>query len=207
MPTRGRKAWAAQALACFLRQTYAAKNLFIVDDREDPSFPDGAPYPNVAHLLIADRQSIPAKRNIAAGLANGEILWHLDSDDWSSPERMADQVRRLEESGKAVTGYHSLLFYSETELMWGRYKGATNYALGSSLCYWKSFWKDHPFHEDKKIGEDNEFVFAAANEGQLISVDGEQCMVARVHPDNTSRKDMGGFSPVSPGQTPAGFFL
>src|SRR6185503_11310823 len=142
MPTRGRRVWANQALKCFLAQTYEHKDLIILDDEDNPSFPISPKYPNVAHILLKERMSIPDKRNMAARVATGDIIWHLDSDDWSAPNRMKEQVNLLEESGKALVGYHSLIFHDETRGAW-YFKGHQGYPMGTSQCYRKYFWKLH----------------------------------------------------------------
>lgn len=201
--TRGRREWARQALDCFLAQTYEPKNCFVIDDADDPSFPNIVNHPNVGHVLLNERLSIPAKRNMAARLATGEILMHFDSDDWSAPERMADQVKRLEESGKMVTGYHSILFHDGNRA--AKYEGHPPYACGTSLAYLKSFWESHNFNEGLVVHEDNHFVSAAQDCQQIVSVDAGQLMCARVHAGNTDKKSMDRFTAVPLEALPEGF--
>lgn len=194
MPTRGRQSLARKAVECFIRQDYPNRELVIIDDLNDRSFPNGTldlPHSSVPIIYTLDAsRSIAEKRNLCCGLAKGGVVWTLDSDDWSSPERMADQVQRLEESGKAVTGYHSLLFHVEHS-HWMKYEGQPNYALGTSLCFLKSFWQQNPFRpgtwpEFPNVGEDHNFVAAAARMGELASVDGGLMMVARAHEGQTN---------------------
>lgn len=189
MPTKARQRWAAQAVECFLAQTYPEKELIILDDPTDPSFPGGLYVPGrILRFIAGGNGSIAQKRNNACGLAEGQIICHFDSDDWSAPNRIADQVKRLEESGKACTGYHSLLFHVAHD-RWMKYEGHANYAIGTSLCYLKSFWQQHPFRpgtDFPNVGEDNNFVSAAAKMGELASVDGGLMMVARVHEGQTN---------------------
>lgn len=190
--TRGRQRWAEQALACFQSQTYEPKALLILDDADDPSFPTPPDYHNVAHGLMEKRLTIPDKRNLAAEMAKSDYICHFDSDDHSEPTRISDQVRLLEESGRSVCGFHSLLFYEEQSGRAYKYVGDHQYSLGTSLMYLKSWHKDHPFrpgHPDPNVGEDNAFVKEAREAGQLIAVDGGQLMVARTHQDNTSRRN------------------
>jgi len=210
MPTRGRQAWAHQALECFLAQTYPEKELIILDDDEERSFPEPRRYSNVRYFWESSKP-IPCKRNRAIELSSGDIIMHFDSDDWSSPERMADQVERLEVSGKAVTGYHSMLFKIEPSGQWIQYVGDSSYALGTSLCYRRSFWKDHYFRsgpEHPNVGEDNEFVKDARQAGELISVPAGAMMWARIHDQNTSVKRFDNnlqYRPVLRDAVPSGF--
>lgn len=212
MPTRGRAAWAQQALKCFLGQTYPEKQLIILDDLEDPSFDNHVRYKraNVRYLAGPGHLGIPQKRNAACELSDSDIMMHFDSDDWSDPGRMAAQVHLLEESQKQVAGFHSLLFYVEPSGQAFKYVNDASYALGTSLCYRKSWWELHRFNENLKDGEDNQFVNEARKAGELISVDAGQLMVARIHDSNTSPKVLDGcqtsYLPISREALPAGFF-
>lgn len=213
MPTRGRNVWSAIALNSFLSQTYPAKHLIILDDADDPSFREVLFPSNVAYLRIDKRLSIPEKRNMCCQVAAGDIIMHVDSDDWSDPGRMAAQVHLLEESGKAVAGFHSLLFHMEPSGQVFKYVNDSSYALGTSLCYRKSFWQQHPFRPgdpNPNVGEDNQFVKEARQAGELVSVDAGSMMVARIHGDSTSPHDLSGtncsFRPVSRDAIPAGFW-
>jgi hypothetical protein len=85
-----------------------------------------------------------------------------------------------------------------------KYIGDRFYALGSSLCYRKSFWQENRFRDDS-IGEDNHFVFGALNAYQLHAVDGESYLVARIHDGNTSKKDSSGYRNMRVEDLPAGF--
>jgi len=215
MPTRGRQEYAKQAVEVFLSQTYADKELVILDDGDEPSFPGGMetfddPFDDRIRYYCGSvtlRYQIPAKRNMVNKLAQGEIIWHLDSDDWSAPTRMADQVARLQETGKAVTGYHDLLFYRESDGAAFEYHSSRAWACGSSLCYLKSFWQLNHFPENKATGSDNHFVRAARDAGELDAIPGGQNLVARIHADNTSKKERLGpeYRPIEPTRIPHGF--
>lgn len=69
---------------------------------------------------------------------------------------------------------------------WWLYMGEPDYALGTSLCYQRSFWMGNPFAA-KMVGEDNEFVFA--NRRHLAAVDAGEMMYATTHPGNTSPRN------------------
>jgi len=197
MPTRGRRVWANQALKCFLAQTYEHKDLIILDDEDNPSFPIPPKYPNVAHILLKERMSIAAKRNMAVRLATGEIICHVDSDDYSAPNRFQDQVALLEEHHKSVTGYHSMIFHDAERGLW-YFKGLQGFPMGTSLMYRKLFWSGCQFVPDPihvalgelNVGEDNMFARAARNANEVITTDAGFTMVARSHSDNVSKRDV-----------------
>lgn len=189
MPTRSRRNYAQQAVECFLSQTYLNKELVILDDFDNPSFPDGLTHPLIRyHRTDNIIYNIPMKRNRVNALANGDIIWHLDSDDYSAPNRMADQINRLKETQKSVTGYGNLLFYQEATGKVFEYR-QRDYACGSSLCYLRSFWLKNQFIEIKATGSDNFFVKAARESGELDSTIGGSDLIARIHDGNTSRKE------------------
>lgn len=188
MPTRGRRGMAQAALDCWRLQTHANGELVVVDDIEDPSFPYGLfRIPQVTYMRISGHRSIGEKRNAACDLARGQFVVHFDSDDYSAPGRIADQVERLLATGKQVTGYHSMPF-TDGKTRW-QYCGDAHFALDTSLCYFKDFWERHPFDH---VNDGLEFNFraAAVREGVFVSVDAGAMMYATVHPGNTSNHNI-----------------
>ena len=168
----------------------------------------GCPIPS--RPTIASTTAFGSRRSgtAAPSLGRGVIIMHFDSDDWSAPERMADQVERLEHSGKAVTAYHSMLFYDETSTQAYKYTGHPSYGIGTSLAYRRDWWKAHPFDEALIVEEDNKVVHAATLERQLISVDAGKLMVARIHRENASSKHVAApeYRGVPREVLPPGFF-
>lgn len=210
MPCRGRVEYSRLAVESFLSQTYQNRELVILDDFDKPGFPNG-----IAHPLIRYYQTenivfnIPTKRNRVNWLAKGEIICHFDSDDFSAPDRMAQQVAHLEASGKAVVGYHKLLFHESSTGLVFEYHARTNYALGTSLCYRKWWWELNKFPDNVPVGSDNRFVFTADRAKQLECVEGGSMIVARIHADNTSKKHNRGtqYRPVGLERLPEGFLV
>jgi glycosyltransferase involved in cell wall biosynthesis len=190
MPTRGRPEMASRALDSCLAQLYRPLEIVIADDTDDQSFPDSAirDWKGVELVYLRlPKMKIGEKRNRLCEQARGEIIVHIDSDDWSAPTRITDQVERLLSSGKAVSGYHSMLFWDGEQAF--RYQGIHDYSVGSALCYRRDFWQQHPFvAEHRGRWEDNVFVQQARNDNQIIAVDAGQLMVARIHAGNTAPK-------------------
>lgn len=205
MPTRERPAWAREALAYFQRQTYPCRELVILDDADDPSFNRDPVLPDVHYLRMAYRQPIGRKRNLCCLQATGDVIVHWDSDDWSSPDRIADQVGRLESSGKAVTGYYAMPFYDEAHGQWWFYDGHPAYVVGSSLAYWRDWWAGHAFNEDVTVEEDNPFIRDAHRAGELATAPAAGRMAARIHSGNTARKVL--TAPYRPGPACPGAFV
>lgn len=147
--------------------------------------------PNDPRIRLIETDGQPCigeKRNFACGHARGEILLHWDDDDYSAPVRIADQVQRLNVSGLAVTGYRTMRFTNGYS--WWLYEGAAHFALGTSLCYRRTWWESHRF-ATVHIGEDNLFVNAAAAEKQISVTEAGEMMFATTHPGNTSPRQTG----------------
>ena len=70
---------------------------------------------------------------------------------------------------------------------WWKYWGIESFAFGTSLCYRRQWALDHPF-PPKQISEDNDFVSAAADARQIVSVDAGELMYATIHEGNTSKR-------------------
>lgn len=133
-------------------------------------------------------------RNIANALTRADILVHWDSDDWSYPERIAQQVALLQASGDVdAVGYNEMLFWREGEpprygkisdLEPARYGEAWRYIgsiLGTSLCYWRAAWSAQAFSGRMDHGEDSEWLtrvrscgFSSAHPLQQVSAERKQ---------------------------------
>lgn len=184
MPTYNRQKYARMAIRCFMQQTYPNVELVIVND--------GALFPlletggKILYIGLKDRAPTGTKRNIGAEAATGEIIANLDDDDWSNPHRLDDQVQRLLKTGKSVTGYNASILYEEKTGLFYKIPGGPPYfASGTSQCYWKSWWRQHPY-PDVSFGEDSVFSRTARLADQLAISEPGKMMVVRRHVGNTS---------------------
>lgn len=187
MPTWNRREFVGAAIDCFLRQTYEPRELVIVDDGkpvEDLVSAD----PRIRYFRLAKKMVTGPKRNRCCELARGEILCHFDDDDWSADDRIEHEVRLLEESGRPIAGYGSLYFWDTVRLEAKLYKSATpGYVCGTSLCFLKAYWQEHPF-PDRQIASDNAFIYPAAYRKLTACSQDASRMVARLHGRHTSSK-------------------
>ncbi len=209
MPTRGRREWAGQAVKCFLTQDYENKSLIILDDQDERSFPIGGNWKDVVYVLLPERYNIAKKRNIGCELASAaEFIANFDSDDWSAPTRLSEQVALLQSSGKALCGFDSLIFYDPVAGQAAQWVDGGN-CSGTSMVYRRDWWKAHKFPETLKNawGEDNAFRNMAWEEKQLVLMRGAGLIVARAHAGNTNKKKLTGesFRPFAVESLPVGF--
>lgn len=210
MPTANRRALLPLALHCFKNQTWPEhdRELVVVDDGQDCIEDLVRGIGNILYCRLKDSRSVDigTKRNWCCQLAHGDVILHWDDDDWCAPTRITDQVERLEESGKQVSGYHSLFFWSVTLQKAFEYKGPPNYSCGTALCYRKAFWQSHPF-SPLLYAEDNAFVEAAQRAKEISAAAGWQQIVARAHEGSSRPGRTGGSSiEIARESLPARFF-
>lgn len=180
MLTKDRHTLARRALRCFETQTVAHR-LLILDSGTKVFYPDHCRevISRVTHTTYNGTPvSVGQLRNIANARAvqqyNPDILMHWDDDDFSAPERLAQQVALLQSSGKDAVGYREMLFWrramggnrmiGETDCTihqpgeaWLYSHVRQDYCLGTSLMYWRRVWRAKPF-EDRNTGEDREWI-------------------------------------------------
>jgi len=99
IPVYNREAYVATALDSVLAQSFADFELLVVDDgsTDNSRAIVGAHDDQRIRLVSNDRnRGIAATRNRAVGLARGDYLAFLDSDDIACPDRLARQVDFLD---------------------------------------------------------------------------------------------------------------
>lgn len=170
MLTKDRPDMAKRAVECFRGQTYERKRLIVLHDGSKKPYAMGV---GIEAWIPTNEWSIGRLRNFANAAAANEgadILIHLDDDDWSHPNRIAEQVALLQASGKQAVGYRDMLFWRRCpELFlpdmaqcdeyeaWLYSNNDPRYCLGTSLCYWRAAWEKRPF-QDISRGEDKAWL-------------------------------------------------
>ena len=212
LPTKDRAAFIPQAIRSYQSQTYPHKELVIIDNGNDET-ESLIPFdedPSIRYARIQGKPTTGDMRNLCAKHSYGAFICHFDSDDWSAPERVVDQVTRLGDFG-VVTGYHSMLFYDERDgqcYHWHMPHSQVRYSLGTSLCYRREWWRHHPF-PSLRVGEDIRFYQQALRHAARLvtTVPAGTMMVARVHNHQTSRKSLNpaSYMKVSPSALPKAF--
>ncbi len=216
MLTADRQQMTDRAVRSFLAQDYGAKSLVIYDTGNAAAYLQRDPY---WCQVRGPKQSIGLMRNAAIQLTGiTDILIHFDSDDWSAPTRISDQVRLLVESGKQAVGYREMLFWRQPCLdVWHKEHNSnsdqgeawfysntdTRYCLATSLCYWRKTWEAKPF-PDAMIGSEREWLKGLDTmsvPGAFCSNDGsrggswfascdEPQLIATIHGGNTVKNQI-----------------
>src|SRR5439155_1101273 len=127
----------------------------------------------VRYVRLGARQRVGAKRNVACGLARGELIAHWDDDDWYAPNRLALQVGALLEHEAEVCGASTALYHDLRNGRAWRYVYPADqppWLAGGSLVYTRASWRRQPF-ADIDVGEDAYFVWARPAERVLALAD------------------------------------
>lgn len=120
----------------------------------------------------AGSSSLGACLNVAAGLADGQLLAKMDDDDLYGPHYLADQRRALDFSGADVVGKHAhymnlqsldalVLRFPLHESTW------TDLVVGPTLMMPADVIRDIPFR-DRTRGEDTTFLREVMQNGGRI---------------------------------------
>ena len=149
-------------------------------------------------VRIECRETIGKMRNDANAQIEADIVIHFDDDDYSHPNRIAEQVALLQASGADAVGYREVLFWRDDPgEAWLYSNPDPRYVIGSSLCYTRASWEKNPFR-DRNRGEDREFIRDIRSIGVSGIVDGVPRMICRVHKGNAHNYPLDELSLTSP---------
>jgi glycosyltransferase involved in cell wall biosynthesis len=220
MLANGRNTMVERALSSFRAQTYKGKRLLIWDTTQALDRYHGQLPVFVRSCLRPDNESLTEDvpgfsigqlRNRAVERAcsracsygNPDIICHWDSDDWSHPERIAEQVAFLQLSGKDCVGYNSMLFWDTTPgqfaAAWEYDSHTPPYCMGTSMMYWRKAWEARPFPDLAK-GEDTVWQ-AGIRRAAVSAIHPEPRMIASIHGGNVSSRIVHP-EPPKPGRPP-----
>ena len=184
MPTRNRSELLTIAIETFLKQDYPKLELIIHDD-SDESLINLVPSSSIIRYYYSNSpRSVGLKRNFACKKAIGEIIIHLDDDDWYASNWVSRQVTELLNSGADICGINQLLFYAvHLDKSW-QYTDSNigkPWIYGATFAYWRTFWEEHPF-KDIQAGEDNDFIWN--NDAVIHSYKYIEGYIGVIHSDN-----------------------
>jgi glycosyltransferase involved in cell wall biosynthesis len=189
MLVNGREAMVRRAIQSFCEQSYLHKALLLYDSGS-PALPPHAnlktheSWLHVSHVLATGGKTIGRLRNEAIELAlqnkrKADIFVTFDSDDWSHPQRIAEQVALLRSSGADCVGYRECAFWDSRQInrfgqpmteaertaydpqhhgsAWIYDSRASNRIVGASMMYTRAAYERNKFR-DINTGEDYHFA-------------------------------------------------
>ncbi|MGB0524122.1 MAG: glycosyltransferase [Flammeovirgaceae bacterium] len=188
-----RRHFIPRAIHYFLRQTYANKELLIVDN-EDGSLEKIIPtHPAIRYIKIPHRMTLGNKRNFCVEQSKGKLIMHWDDDDWMAPHRISYQVQELLAANAMVCGINNIYYHEpKTGKSWIYKFPPTmkkDWLAGGSLLYTKAFWSAAPF-PDIQEASDTPFILSRQLNSFVAHKDC-QFYVATMHSNNTSPKRTG----------------
>ncbi|HUE78397.1 MAG TPA: glycosyltransferase family 2 protein [Sphingomicrobium sp.] len=190
MPTQGRPAFVAQAIAYFQRQDYPARELVIVH-HEDSDLPEGKAGPGL-RFVRTSQASIGGMRNAAVEAARGDIIAHWDDDDWHGPRRLSRQATPILQGIADITGFNDTLFMIvPTREFWS--VSPELYARlfveninGGTMMFRREIWRRSGPYPRISLREDAELLMRAVRDGaRLCRLRGRDDYVYVRHGRNT----------------------
>jgi hypothetical protein len=129
------------------------------------------------------------KRNRLAALARGELLVHMDDDDWYPVDRVSMAVRLLHGARRPVLGQSALLVYQAATGVIRRYPRVHDrHAHGATLAYRRSYWEENPFPAVHR-GEESGFLRGFTAPIVQLRLPPERVMLCVDHGANTWPRD------------------
>ncbi len=144
MVTRNRPLLAHRAIHCFMNQTYANKELLILDDGDIDytpiieSFGKGTPI-NYHRLAPSSGRTLGELRNLSIEVGNGDIQVQWDDDEWYHPERMSMQYEALKASSAGAVALKWTLMHIDTpQFTQHMYRADSGLATPGTLMFKRS---------------------------------------------------------------------
>jgi glycosyltransferase involved in cell wall biosynthesis len=161
LTTRDRPHFLPIALECYRRQTYARRELIVVDDGID--FPADEAVVEAAGgrlVRVEPGTMLGTKLNRGAREARGTFCQKMDDDDWYAPEFMETMLSALLKSWTSVcrpTVAFLMHFLFFNVARWEIRESVGNNVPGATLLFSRDAWQESPF---RAVGnnEDNWFL-------------------------------------------------
>lgn len=149
-PTYNRRIFIPQLIHNFRKQNYSLNRmeLIVADDGEDSVADLLEGLPRTRYIRLPEHKPLGYKRNLLTHEAKGDILIHMDDDDYYPPVRVGHAVKRLLASDALIAGSSAMYIYDVlTEEM--RLSGpfAANHATNGTFAYWREYLKHNRFDD------------------------------------------------------------
>ena len=216
-PTADREHLLPLAYQCLQQQTYSDWQWWICDTSwKKSNFIQQLNDPRVHYIFEEQRLSIGQKRNLLIEACQGELIFHIDDDDYYAPDYLQRMYQALQ--GYDFCSLNSWFAY-DVKIQQGFYWNTTesadlNYVLtpvmgtelqkctfadpfqtqrmasqgyGFTYCYHQHIWKEHPF-PDLDHKEDHVFFMQLSDKGcaKNILADQQGSVVKIMHDLNVS---------------------
>lgn len=172
------------AIEIYKSQDYPNKELLILMDSE--GYTKDTDIEHNVYQWGLPKLTTGAKRNHLCEFAKGDIIVHMDSDDFYAPDWITYSVNALLNSKADLVGLDTAIFrnLNTNQRFQYIYKTGQVFILGATMCYWRKTWERSKF-PDKIQGEDAEFC---ATSGVAMPHGYINGFEASIHPKNTCKR-------------------
>jgi glycosyltransferase involved in cell wall biosynthesis len=117
IPAYNAAQWLAETLESALAQTYAEKEIIVIDDGSRDGTADVARTfsGRGVRVVTQPNRGAAAARNHGLRLATGDFIQYLDADDLLAPDKIAAQIRRLARNPRLLASCRWGRFYHKVD--------------------------------------------------------------------------------------------
>lgn len=187
-PTRNRRIFIPQLLRNYRMQTYPLNRmeLVIADDGTDSVEDLFRGIPGVKYLRV-EPMTLGAKRNLLTSESSGEILVHMDDDDYYPRNRVEHAVTRLLQSNRSLAGSSEMYIYNlEQELIYVTGPFSDTHGTNGTFAYTRDYLRDNRFADDAIIQDELAFTHGYTN--PMVQLDPGSTILCIWHQANTWNK-------------------
>jgi glycosyltransferase involved in cell wall biosynthesis len=195
-PTRNRRVFIPQLIRNYRLQSYPLDRmeLIVADDGTDP-VEDLLRDIKGLKYIRTEPMALGAKRNILTSTAQGDILVHMDDDDYYPRQRVEHAVNRLMHSNYMLAGSSKMYIY---DLASGKIGCSGPFAefhgTNGTLAYKKEYLLENRFADDAVIQDEQLFTRGFTN--PMVQLDAISTILCIWHQANTWDKNTTAMKPT-----------
>jgi glycosyltransferase involved in cell wall biosynthesis len=189
VPTKDRRIFIPQLVRCYRQQDYPLDRmeLVVLDDGAEPVEDLLAEVRGARYLRRPAVEPVGLKRNRLIEAARGDIIVHMDDDDYYPPSRVSHAVRRLagSQAGLAGSSRMQILFVMAQKIAEvGPY--GPGHATCNTMAYTRRYLEHHRYDDTRASGEEPAFTNNFTE--PMEQLDPRQTILCISHSSNTFDK-------------------
>ena len=188
-PTHNRRAFIGQYLKYLRRQDYPYNRIevLVADDGGDSVEDLFRGLERVRYIRLSEPKPLGFKRNLLAAESRGEIIVHMDDDDYYPPTRISHAVARLLGSEALIAGNSEIYMYdTRADKVFVSGPFGPNHATNGTFAYRRAYLEDHRFDSDAFIRD--EAAFTDDFTAPMVQLDPRASILMIRHEANTWNK-------------------
>jgi glycosyltransferase involved in cell wall biosynthesis len=191
-PTYNRQRFFNQYLKLVARQDYEGTiEILVLDDGSEDLSSILKADSRIRYIKLEKKQPIGHKRNILCDEAKGDLIVHMDDDDFYFPTRISSAVNALQSNNFLIAGTARHFIYDTTTKDDAIFQcgplGPFN-AGCASMAYWSEYLNNHQYDDAKNKSEELEFTNYFKE--PMYQLDPFQTMIVIQHGKNTVGMDL-----------------